>query len=273
MLTSVTIGQYYPADSIVHRLDPRIKLMFAVAFIVLLFTVNNIWGYLFVIGCVYAAMCISRVPPLFLLRGLKAILFVLLFTTALNIFFTPGEQVLFHFKFITITLEGLIVAGKMALRLCLLIIGSSLLTLTTSPIELTDALEYLMKPLKRIGVPAHEIAMMLTIALRFIPTLVEEMDKIMKAQMARGADFDTGGLMQKARSLIPLLVPLFISSFRRADELAMAMEARCYRGDINRTRMNELRLKRPDYYACLYMAGFALCIIALDILKYVQLIW
>ena len=259
MFTNITIGQYYPAESSVHRLDPRLKLVSVLAFIILLFFINNFWGYLFTAVCIFIVIKISRVPPLFLLRGLRGILFILLFTAALNIFFTPGETVLFQFHAFGITLEGLTLAGKMAVRLCLLIIGSSLLTLTTSPIELTDAIEYLLKPLKRIGVPAHEIAMMMTIALRFIPTLMEEMEKIMKAQSARGADFDTGGIIKRARSLIPLLAPLFISSFRRADELAMAMEARCYRGDVNRTRMKVLKLTRIDYRAlplvCLYAAG------------------
>jgi len=259
MLTNITIGQYYPAESPVHRLDPRLKLISALAFIILLFFVRNFWGFAFSAVFISVLIKISRVPPLFLLRGLRGILFIMMFTAALNVFFTPGDTVVFQFYALRITLEGLALAGKMAVRLCLLIIGSSLLTLTTSPIELTDAMEYLMKPLKRIGVPAHEIAMMMTIALRFIPTLMEEMEKIMKAQSARGADFDTGGVIKRARSLIPLLAPLFISSFRRADELAMAMEARCYRGDVNRTRMKVLKLTRLDYRAapfmCLYAAG------------------
>ncbi|MDR1560364.1 MAG: energy-coupling factor transporter transmembrane protein EcfT [Clostridiales bacterium] len=264
MLTNITIGQYYPADSPVHRLDPRFKLVSALAFIILLFFVGNIWGFIFTAVCVFAVIKISRVPPLFLLRGLRGIIFILLFTAVLNVFFTPGDTVLLQFYFLRVTLEGLALAGKMAARLCLLIVGSSLLTLTTSPIELTDAIEYLMKPLKRVGVPAHEIAMMMTIALRFIPTLMEEMDKIMKAQSARGADFDTGGVVKRARALIPLLVPLFISSFRRADELATAMEARCYRGDVNRTRMKELKLSRMDLRAIPFMVLYAAGIFALN---------
>jgi energy-coupling factor transport system permease protein len=228
--------------------------------------INNIFGYLLTMACLGVAVAVSRVPIMFILRGLRGIIFILLFTTILNIFFTPGETVLFEFRWIKITLEGLIIAGKMSLRLCLLLIGSSLLTLTTSPIELTDALEYIMKPLKRIGIPAHEIAMMMTIALRFIPTLMEEMEKIMKAQTARGADFDTGGVIKKARSLIPLLVPLFISSFRRADELAMAMEARCYRGDVNRTRMNVLKLQRRDYRAGFILSVFVAGVMLLNLI-------
>jgi len=266
MLTNITIGQYYPADSPVHSLDPRFKLVSALAFIILLFLVKNFWGFIFSAACIFAVIKISRVPPLFLLRGLRGILFILLFTAALNIFFTPGNTVLFQFHALTITLEGLTLAGTMGVRLCLLIIGSSLLTLTTSPIELTDAIEYLLKPLKRVGVPAHEIAMMMTIALRFIPTLMEEMEKIMKAQSARGADFDTGGIIKRARSLIPLLAPLFISSFRRADELAMAMEARCYRGDVNRTRMKVLKLSRLDYRAVPFMCLFAAGIFAINMI-------
>jgi energy-coupling factor transport system permease protein len=264
MLTNITIGQYYPAESPVHSLDPRFKLVSAMAFIILLFFVGNFWGFIFTAACVSAVIKLSRVPPLFLLRGLRGIIFILLFTAALNVFFTPGGTVLFEFYFLRVTLEGLALAGKMAVRLCLLIIGSSLLTLTTSPIELTDAIEYLMTPLKRFGVPAHEIAMMMTIALRFIPTLMEEMEKIMKAQSARGADFDTGGAVKRARSLIPLLVPLFISSFRRADELAMAMEARCYRGGVNRTRMKTLKLTRLDIRAIPLMILYAVGVFAIN---------
>ena len=259
MLTNITIGQYYPSQSVVHSLDPRLKLVSALIYIIVLFFIQNFWGFLFTLACLFTIIKISRVPPLFLLRGLRGIIFILLFTAGSSIFFTAGDTELFKIFVFRVTLEGLILAGEMAFRLCLLIVGSSLLTLTTSPIELTDAIEYLMKPLKRLGVPAHEIAMMMTISLRFIPTLMEEMEKIMKAQSARGADFDTGGIIKRARSLIPLLAPLFISSFRRADELAMAMEARCYRGGINRTRMKVMKLTRRDYAAVplllIYAAG------------------
>jgi energy-coupling factor transport system permease protein len=261
LIANITIGQYYPVDSPVHALDPRLKLIAALVFITSLFVVSGAWGYIFACSCLGVAIAVSRVPLKFILKGLRAILFIMLFTVILHIFFTQGETTLFEFRFIRITKEGLFLALLMASRLVLLIMGSSVLTLTTSPIELADALEHLLKPFKRIGLPAHEIAMMMTIALRFIPTLVEEMDKIMKAQTARGADFDTGGLIRKAKSLIPLLVPLFISSFRRADDLAMAMEARCYRGDVNRTRMNQLRLTSLDSKAigflCLYGTGIA----------------
>ncbi len=253
---NITIGQYYPADSYIHRLDSRVKLISTIAYIAMLFVINNIWGYALTIAAISTVIYISTVPPLYLLRGLRAIFFIIIFTVVLNIFFTPGKTILIEWGVMKITLEGLIVAVKMCFRLILLIIGSSVLTLTTSPIQLTDAIEYLLKPLKKIGVPAHDIAMMMTIALRFIPTLLEEMNKIMKAQMARGADFDTGGLIKKAKSLVPLLVPLFISSFRRADELAMAMEARCYRGDINRTRMKEMILKRRDFQTIFCMIAY-----------------
>jgi energy-coupling factor transport system permease protein len=188
-------------------------------------------------------------------------LFILIFTASLNLFLTPGETVLINFWFIRITLEGVSLAGQIASRLVILIVGSTVMTLTTTPIQLTDAIETLLKPFKRIGVPVHEIAMMMTIALRFIPTLMEEVDKIMKAQMARGADFDTGGLVKKAKSMIPLLVPLFISAFRRADELAQAMDARCYRGDVNRTKMKVMRFAPRDFYAAIILAVYGAVLI------------
>lgn len=198
---------------------------------------------------------LSKVPVKYMLKGIKAILVIIILTVALNIFMTPGEKVLWSYKSINITAEGLYIAGIMALRLIFLIIGSSVLTLTTSPIQLTDGLEKLLNPFKN-RIPAHEIAMMMTIALRFIPILLEETDKIMKAQMARGADFESGGIIKRAKSLIPLLVPLFISAFRRADELAMAMEARCYRGGENRTRMKQLKIKKQDYVAMVSIGLF-----------------
>lgn len=259
-MTNIAIGQYYPVRSAIHSIDPRVKLVATLGYITLLFLITNIWGYLLTVLFLAAVIYMSNVPPIFMFKGLKGILFILVFTVVLNMFFTPGGTVIFHWAFMTITREGVYVAARMGLRLVLLVVGSSVLTLTTSPIELTDAIEFLLKPFKRVGVPAHEIAMMMTIALRFIPTLLEEMDKIMKAQMARGADFDTGGLLKKAKSLIPLLVPLFVSAFRRADDLAMAMEARCYRGDVNRTRMKTLKLARRDYVAvwCLILSAAAI---------------
>jgi len=262
MIRDITLGQYYPAKSVIHALDPRVKLAAALVYIVMLFLIGSAWGYAFVIVCLALLVKTSKVPPSFMFRGLKPVLFIILFTMVLNIFFTTGGQTLFAFGFIRVTTGGLVTALKMVTRLILLISGTSVLTLTTSPIQLTDGIEYALKPFKRFGVPSHEIAMMMTIALRFIPTLLEETDKIMKAQMARGADFETGSMLKRAKSLIPLLVPLFISAFRRADELAMAMEARCYRGDVNRTRMKQMRLERRDYYAMAVMALFAAAVCA-----------
>jgi len=220
----------------------------------MLFVITSAPGYVVAAGFVALSVKISTVPFSFILRSLRAIFILLLFTVALNMFFMPGEDLVFSFGFITVYMEGIIRAAMMGSRLILLIFSSSLLTLTTPPIELTGAIEFVLTPLKKIRVPAAEIAMMMTIALRFIPTLVEEMDKIMKAQKARGADFETGGLIKKAKSLIPLLIPLFISAFRRADELAMAMEARCYRPDARRTRMKIHRMARRDF-AALGVAG------------------
>lgn len=262
---NITIGQYYPSNSIIHRLDPRVKIISTFAFIVALFMANSFGGYF--LALIFLAFLIekSNVPVKLMLMGLKGIAIIILFTVVLNIFFVNSGTVLFEFKLIKITTGGLLIASKMAVRLMLLVVGSSILTLTTSPIELTEGIESLLKPLKRFGVPSHEIAMMMSISLRFIPTLVEELDKIKKAQMARGADFETGGLIKKAQSLIPLLVPLFISAFRRADELAMAMEARCYRGDVGRTRMKALILKKPDYTAIFIMTAFVVIILALRI--------
>jgi len=234
------------------------------AFIIVLFFITSFSGYFFAAGCVALLVRSSKVPPRFLFRGLRSILFIMVFTAVLNVFFTTGETV-FKFYFLNITYEGLVLAGKMAMRLSLLIVGSSVLTLTTSPTQLTDAIEFLMKPLKKIRVPSHEIAMMMTIALRYIPILIEEAEKIMKAQMARGADFDTGGIMKKAKSLIPLLVPLFISAWRRAEDLALAMEARCYRGDIGRTRMKRMELVKNDYAAMSVMAVFVAALLAINL--------
>lgn len=261
MLRDITIGQYYPTHSFIHRLDPRSKLLLTIGYIIVLFVVDNFWG--FAIAALFLGACIriSKVPLKFILKGLKAVIMILVFTLLLNVFFTSGGTVLVEWGFIRITTQGLYQAAFMAVRLIFLIIGSSLLTLTTSPIELTDGLETLLSPLKKIKVPAHEIAMMMTIALRFIPILLEETDKIMKAQMARGADFEEGGLIKKAKSMIPLLVPLFISAFRRADELAMAMEARCYRGDVNRTRMKQLKYSKEDALAAIAFVLFAVVII------------
>ena len=248
-MTRITIGQYYPTGSPIHRIDPRVKILCTFAYITALFVVTNFIGYGVAILAVAGLVRVSKVPVIMLFRGLRAVMFILIFAVVLNVFLTPGQRVIFSAGFINITVEGIELAVQMALRLVLLITGSAILTLTTSPIQLTDGIEALLNPLKKLKVPAHDIAMMMTIALRFIPTLAEEMEKIMKAQKARGADLDTGGLIKRARSLIPILVPLFVSSFKRADELATAMEARGYRGDINRTKMKIMKITGSDIIA------------------------
>ncbi len=248
MIRDITIGQYYPVDSILHRLDPRVKLIGTFLYIISLFVFDTLYGYLVVALFVVSVIKLSRVPFRFILRGMKAIVVLLLFMVFFNLFFTSGDP-LFQWEFIKITEQGLRLAVFMGIRLTFLILGSSLMTFTTTPNQLTDGLEKVMKPLNHIKVPVHEIAMMMSIALRFIPILLEETDKIMKAQMARGADFESGGVMKRAKSLIPLLVPLFVSAFRRANDLAMAMEARCYRGGDGRTKMKPLRYHGRDYAA------------------------
>ena len=258
MLRDITLGQYYQTQSLIHRLDPRVKLVATICYILSLFLINSVWGYL-VAGLFLAVMIrLSHVPFKFMIKGMKAILFLLLLTVAFNLVLTPGEPVITLWK-LTMTKEGIKMAAMMAVRLSLLIIGSSLMTLTTTPNNLTDGMERLLRPLRRLHVPVHEIAMMMSIALRFIPILLEETDKIMKAQIARGADFESGNLLKKAKALVPLLVPLFISAFRRANDLAMAMEARCYRGGDNRTKMKPLVYKRADRLAyiviLLYLVG------------------
>lgn len=249
MIRDITIGQYYPTDSILHKLDPRVKLIGAMLFVISLFVVNTWMGYAIATVFLATMIGVSKVPFSFMVKGLKMIMFLMLFTVIFNVLFTPGETILWQWKFLRITREGIVVAGKMMIRLIYLILGSSLMTLTTTPTQLTSALERLLRPLNRIKVPVHEIAMMMSIALRFIPILLEETDKIMKAQTARGADFESGGLIKRVKSMIPLLVPLFVSAFRRADELAFAMEARCYHGGKGRTQMNPLVYKRRDIFA------------------------
>jgi len=224
------------------------------------------WGYLVAAAGLFFVIFQSKVPFGFILKGLRRIFLIVIFTVIMNLFFAVGENVVFELGFLRVTVEGLFAAARMATRLVILIIASSVLTLTTSPIELTDGMEQALKPFKKIGVPAHDIAMMMTITLRFIPTLMEEADRIMKAQISRGADFDTGGLMKKAKAVIPLLVPLFISAFRRADELALAMEARCYRGDENRTRMKQLRYGKGDYVFVGVLALFSAIIVGMRFL-------
>ena len=248
MLRDITLGQYYQTESVIHRLDPRVKLVTTICFIISLFIVDNWIGYLIAILFLTLVIRLSRVPVKFMVRGMKSILFLLIVAGCFNLFLTPGE-VLVSFWKLKITKEGIFLASFMALRLILLIMGSSVMTLTTTPNQLTDGLEKLLGPLKHLRVPVHEIAMMMSIALRFIPILMEETDKIMKAQIARGADYESGNLIKKAKSLVPLLVPLFISAFRRANDLAMAMEARCYRGGEHRTKMKPLIYRKRDWCA------------------------
>ena len=249
MLKDITLGQYFPGNSVIHRLDPRTKLLLLIAYIVALFTASGWVGY--GICLVFLAVCIavSRIRLKAFVRGMKPLLFILIFTALLNIFFTQGETVLASFWRVTITLEGVLRAGMMLLRILLLITCTFLLTYTTSPISLTDGLESLLSPLKVIKLPVHELSMMMCIALRFVPTLIEETDKIMSAQKARGADFETGKLTDRVKALVPILVPLFVSAFRRADELATAMECRCYHGGEGRTKMKLLRYRLWDYEA------------------------
>ncbi len=261
MFKNLTIGQHYPVESPVHNLDPRVKIIMTFIFIISLFLIESFSTYLIVIIFLAIAIGLSKVPVKFVIRGLRPILMIIAITFIINLLMTPGK-IIFELGFIKITEEGLKQAGFMAIRLTLLIMGTSLLTLTTSPIILTDGIESLLGPFKRFGLPAHELAMMMTIALRFIPTLMEETEKIMKAQKSRGADFESGNIMSRAKNLVPLLVPLFISAFRRADELAMAMEARCYRGGENRTRMRQLKISKGDYVASgIFMIYFAAIII------------
>lgn len=252
MLREITLGQYYPADSVIHRLDPRVKLAGTLVFLVSLFAFASVEAYLLATLALAAVIRISKVPLKFMLKGLKSIFVLLLFTVMFNVFLIKGTPLL-QIGFLTITLEGVRTAAFMAVRLVYLIIGSSVMTLTTTPNNLTDGLEKALSPLRKIRVPVHEIAMIMSIALRFIPILLEETDKIMKAQTARGADFESGNLIQKVRNMIPLLVPLFVSAFRRANDLAMAMEARGYHGGEGRTKMRPLVYARRDRLAYLSM--------------------
>ena len=249
MFRSITIGQYLPGNSLLHRLDPRAKFIALLLLIVAIFLVGTYWGYLFLAAIITSFLLSSRIPLPYFFRGLRPVYYIMLFTLLIHIFFTKGGSILLRLGPATIDSYGIYLGFFMVLRIIFLVVSTSLLTLTTSPIALTDALEYLMKPLSHLGVPAHEIAMMMTIALRFIPTLMEESEKIMKAQMARGADFESGNIFNRAKNLVPLLVPLFVSSFRRADELAIAMEARCYRGGKGRTRLRELKAAPRDFLA------------------------
>lgn len=256
MIREITIGQYYPVKSILHQLDPRVKIVCTLAFLVSLFVQNSVAGYLCATVFLALVIRISRVPLKFILRGLKPIFFLLLFTVTMNLFLTKGGAVLVQFPFFTITEKGLRTAVFMTVRLVYLILGSSIMTFTTTPNALTDGIERLLRPLNKIRIPVHEIAMMMSIALRFIPILLEETDKIMKAQMARGADLESGNIFQRTKAMVPILVPLVVSAFRRANDLAMAMEARCYQGGEGRTKMKPLVYKSGDYAAYAIMVFY-----------------
>ena len=253
MIRDITIGQYYPANSKLHRLDPRVKIVCTLLYLVSLFLFDNLLGYVIATVFLAAVIKISKVPFKFIVKGLKAVVMLLMITVLFNLFLTRTGNVVVSFWIIKLTDVGIKTAVFMAIRLIYLILGSSLMTFTTTPNALTDGIEKLLWPLQKINVPVHEIAMMMSIALRFIPILLEETDKIMKAQTARGADFDHGNLLQKAKNMVPLLVPLFISAFRRANDLAMAMEARCYRGGDGRTKMKPLKYEKRDFAAYFIM--------------------
>lgn len=265
MLKDITIGQYFPGNSPVHKMDSRVKIVLTIAFIVMLFISKDIFGLLVGIVFTLFSFKVSEIPLKMMGKSLKPILPIIVFTAVLNLFFIRTGDVLWELGFIKITQEGIHQAIFMTVRIICLIVGSSLLTYTTSPIDLTDAIERLLSPLKKIKVPVHELAMMMTIALRFIPTLVEETDKIMSAQKARGADMETGSVFQRAKALVPILIPLFVSSFRRAEELAMAMECRCYHGGEGRTRMKQLRTSGVDYIAMGVTALFIAAVVVINI--------
>ena len=263
MLKDITLGQYFPGKSPIHRMDPRTKLILTVVYIVALFIADNWFSYLTMMAFLVLCIRISAIPLKSIVRGMKPLVFILVFTAILNLFYTDGGVVLVELGSLTITSEGLKRAFFMIWRILMLISGTFLLTYTTSPISLTDGLESLMNPLKKLKVPVHELAMMMSIALRFIPTLIEETDKIMNAQKARGADFENGSIIQRAKALVPVLVPLFISAFRRADELATAMECRCYQGGEGRTKMKLLRFSRVDIQAFAICTGLLAAVITL----------
>ena len=258
MLKDITLGQYFPGDTVAHKLDPRTKILLVVLYIVALFSAKGPLTYAVMALCLYCSVRVSKVPFRSMVKGLRPVLFIVMFTAVINLFFTPGERVLVQLGFLKVTDTGLFTAFFMVLRILLLIMGTFLMTYTTSPISLTDGLEQLLNWTKRFHVPVHELAMMMSIALRFIPTLIEETDKIMSAQKARGADMESGNVIQKARAMLPILVPLFISAFRRADELATAMECRCYHGGEGRTRLHVLRYAARDYRAL--ALGGAVCV-------------
>ena len=266
MLKDITLGQFFPGTSVIHRMDPRTKLVMLIVYIVALFCAVSWVSYGIVFVFLALAITLSKIPVKSIVRGMKPLVVILVFTGVLNLFFTTGGEVLLSFGVVTITTDGLVRAIFMVVRILMLISGTFLLTYTTSPISLTDGLESLLGPLKAIRLPVHELSMMMCIALRFIPTLIEETDKIMSAQKARGADFETGSLLQRVKALVPILVPLFISAFRRADELATAMECRCYQGGEGRTKMKLLRYKSFDFVA--FLVGIVLVAAVLTLAKF-----
>lgn len=266
VLKDITLGQYFPGESFIHRLDPRSKIIFVLLYIIIIFSIKNIAAYLIVALFIFMCSRVSKIPFKFMISGLKSIMFFIVLTAAFNLFLTPGK-ILFSLGFVKITYEGVNLAAFLVLRLLFLILGTSLLTLTTSPISLTDGIERLMSPLKKIGVPSHEIAMMMTIALRFIPTLLEETDKIIKAQTARGADFESGNILKRAKAMVPILIPLFMSAFRRADELSVAMECRCYRGGDGRTKLKVLKYKKIDLFGAVLIVFFGIIVLSLNFVK------
>ena len=265
MLKDITLGQFYPTNSVVHRLDPRVKILMTFFIIITLFMLKSLAAYVFAGISVFVIILLSRVPFSFVYKGVKPLVFILLFTAILNVFMTDG-RVAFQFWIFKATYEGIYYAVAMMTRLVLLVFVTSILTLTTSPIVLTNGIEKLLNPLKKIKLPVHELAMMMTIALRFIPTLLEETDKIIKAQNSRGADFSSGNIIKKAKAMIPILIPLFISAFRRADELASAMECRCYRGGEGRTSFRVLKLGNNDWIASLIVLLFCVLAIVLNLI-------
>lgn len=261
MIKDISLGQYLPGSSVVHKLDPRTKILISLLYIIVLFSVKSVGGYIICIFFPMVCLVIAKIPLKMIVKSIKPLLFFVVFTAIINLFMTKGE-IIFSLGFIKITKEGVILTVKMALRLVLLVTGTSILTYTTSPIVLTDGIEKLLTPLSKIGVPSHEIAMMMTIALRFIPTIIDETDKIMKAQSARGSDFETGNLIRRAKALVPILVPLFISAFRRADDLAVAMECRCYHGGKNRTKLKTIKMTGADFWAITFsLIVFAIALV------------
>ena len=263
MIRDITIGQYYPADSLIHRLDPRVKLFGTMLFLITVFSFRGIAGFLLITVFLAGIIRLSKVPFRYMIKGLKAIWVLMVITAVFNLFLTNSPNIIWQWKWLRITEEGVYTAVKMVIRLIYLILGTSMMTLTPTPNELTDGLEKSLKPLQAIHVPVHEISMMMAIALRFIPILIEETDKIMRAQMARGADFESGNLIRKAKAMIPLLVPLFVAAFRRANDLAMAMEARCYRGGAGRTKMKPLKYATQDRLAYLTLLAFLAAVLML----------